>query len=212
MARRREQLLAVAFEIVGTAGVSAIGVREVCRKAGLSARYFYESFGDIDDLLVALLDSVLLAAVEPVGAAIEAAEPTAKAKAHAAISAFVTNLTEDPRRIRIAFQESLGNAAMAQRRQRIVNTLADIVEAQAIAFYTAPTQASPLRESTARFVVGGMFELLIAWQSGDLTLTPDQLVEHAATLLVGAGTAARTAALADSTPRDISPPAGRTLD
>ena len=39
-------------------GLSGVGVRSICARARLTPRYFYESFADLDELLVAVVDAV----------------------------------------------------------------------------------------------------------------------------------------------------------
>ena len=41
---RRKRLVVAAFEITGSDGAGALGVGRVCLDAGLTKRYFYESF------------------------------------------------------------------------------------------------------------------------------------------------------------------------
>ena len=53
---RRRRLLDTAFAIAGSHGISALGVRAVCVQAGLNDRYFYESFSDCDQLLLAVYE------------------------------------------------------------------------------------------------------------------------------------------------------------
>jgi AcrR family transcriptional regulator len=48
---RRTALLEAALDLIGEAGAAAVTMRAVCRRAGLTDRYFYESFSDRDDLL-----------------------------------------------------------------------------------------------------------------------------------------------------------------
>jgi len=52
VARRRDQFLEAGLELFGTAGYSSTSVRAVCREAGLSERYFYESFESTEALLI----------------------------------------------------------------------------------------------------------------------------------------------------------------
>src|SRR5579859_1311701 len=56
--QRREQLITAAFELFGMGGEAAVSVRAVCRVSHLHARYFYDSFGDTDQLLGAVYDRV----------------------------------------------------------------------------------------------------------------------------------------------------------
>src|SRR5690348_11547753 len=56
IAARRARLLDAGLELFGTQGFSATGVKDVCREAGLTDRYFYESFGDGRELFLAVFD------------------------------------------------------------------------------------------------------------------------------------------------------------
>ena len=55
-ASRRERLLDAGLELFGTHGFAATGVKDVCRQAGLTDRYFYESFRDSRELFLAVFD------------------------------------------------------------------------------------------------------------------------------------------------------------
>lgn len=46
--RRYDALLAAGVELLGAPDGPAVNVRAVCRTAGLTERYFYESFSDRD--------------------------------------------------------------------------------------------------------------------------------------------------------------------
>ncbi len=59
VAERRSLLLATALQLLGTDGFSATSVRAICQSARLNPRYFYESFDDLDDLVVALYDQLV---------------------------------------------------------------------------------------------------------------------------------------------------------
>ena len=50
-ALRREDLIAAGVGLLGSEGGPALTVRAVCKAAGLTERYFYESFGDRDDFV-----------------------------------------------------------------------------------------------------------------------------------------------------------------
>jgi AcrR family transcriptional regulator len=99
-ADRRARLIEAGLEVLGDRGWAGTTVRGVCAEAGLSERYFYESFGDGDRLLAAIFDSVASDAAKAVLTAVEAAPHDAAAKARAGIDAFVRMLAEHPRRAR----------------------------------------------------------------------------------------------------------------
>src|ERR1700733_12132177 len=55
---RCQQLLAAGLEVFGTCGWQQSTVRGICAAAGLSERYFYESFTSRDELLPAVYDDL----------------------------------------------------------------------------------------------------------------------------------------------------------
>src|SRR5437016_2441699 len=98
---RRRQLLDTGHELLGTVGLAGTSVRQVCKCAGLSHRYFYESFEDLDALLAAVFDQIVAEAGASVIAAVAAAPESAEARSRVAAEAGIRYLTDDPRRIRI---------------------------------------------------------------------------------------------------------------
>lgn len=58
-AERYKALIDALFEIVGGEGYAAATVRAICKRAGLSERYFYESFESREAILNALYDSIV---------------------------------------------------------------------------------------------------------------------------------------------------------
>src|SRR5207302_1682855 len=76
---RRRLLLRAGFELLGGEGWSATTVRAVIERAGLNPRYFYESFTDLDEFVVAVYDQVVGEARDVVVAALSesASDPEA---------------------------------------------------------------------------------------------------------------------------------------
>src|SRR5881398_2641123 len=110
---RRARLMDAALELMGSEGWSATSVRAVCRNAGLTPRFFYESFEDLDALAVAVFDDIAVTATAAILEAVRDAADEPATRARAAIATFVAELTDDPRRARVAFAEALGSEALA---------------------------------------------------------------------------------------------------
>jgi len=55
-ARRRQQFLDAGLQVFGTTGYRTATVRQLCKQAELTDRYFYESFESTEDLLVAVYE------------------------------------------------------------------------------------------------------------------------------------------------------------
>jgi AcrR family transcriptional regulator len=62
---RRRQLLDAALEILATQGFDAVNVESVARRAGVTRPVVYDQFGDLDGLLVALVDREEATALAP---------------------------------------------------------------------------------------------------------------------------------------------------
>src|SRR5947209_20090513 len=71
-AERRRRLLDAGLELFGTKGIAATTIADVCEQAGLTKRYFYESFATIDELAGAVFGDVTARLAERVAAAIAA--------------------------------------------------------------------------------------------------------------------------------------------
>jgi AcrR family transcriptional regulator len=210
IAARRAQLLEAALELLGTVGWQACTVRAICAGAKLTPRYFYESFADRDALLLALFDEIAQQAAARVLEAVAGAPDEARAKARAAIGAFVELLTDDPRKARVMFAEAIGSEALAQRRYATVRMFAGLVAEQGRAFYGLPATADPLVELTALMLAGGLAETLLAWLDGTLHLTREQLIEDCTDLFVVTGEGSFALAQARGRrPRRSAPPENR---
>jgi AcrR family transcriptional regulator len=105
---RRERLIEAAVEVFGTTGYRAATVDQVCAQAGLTKRYFYESFPDSEALLLAAYERTTDQLHERVTAAIAKAQPNLERVTHAALAEFIRAIDEDLRVARLIFFEILG--------------------------------------------------------------------------------------------------------
>jgi AcrR family transcriptional regulator len=160
-------------------------VRGVCARAKLTPRYFYESFADRDALLLAVFDDTAQEAAAAVLEAVGSAQPDAGAKSRAAIGAFVDLLTDDPRKGRLLFAEAMDSEPLVRRRLDTMRVFAELVAAQARAFYGVPD--SSLLRTTSLMLVGGLAETLRSWLDGTLAVASERLIEDCADLFVAMG-------------------------
>jgi AcrR family transcriptional regulator len=193
-AERRRILVDTAFDLLGTIGVAGTTVRGVCEAAALNPRYFYESFEDLDDLLVAVFDRT---AEDGLGVILEAVAATADAdpltRTRAVMDGFLRFITDDPRRAQVLYVAGLGNEALARRRLEAMLGMADLFASGGPAGAEAtaePGAVDPIGKVAASLVVGGMSELVMTWLQGRVDLTLDQLIEDASILFVALGEAA----------------------
>jgi AcrR family transcriptional regulator len=193
-AERRERMIEAGLDVLGEHGIAGMTMTAVCARAGLTERYFYESFGNLDELLVALFDQLSTELAETILDALEGAPPDLLARCRAATAALMAVLVEDPRKARI-FSESIGSPALRERRRGSVRAYAGLLADQMRSLYGI-TEANdqPHLELVTTMLVGGLAEAVAGWASGALQVTREDLIEDAARVAVAAaGTLTRAA-------------------
>jgi AcrR family transcriptional regulator len=106
---RRARLIEAGLSVIGTQGYNAATVRAVCAEAGLTERYFYESFENREALLTAVYEQCIEQLTQATLAAIQNVDPpTPDTASRAGLQAFFQTLQRDPRIGRVLFIEVLG--------------------------------------------------------------------------------------------------------
>jgi AcrR family transcriptional regulator len=165
---RRRRLVEAAFEIAGSDGAGALGVGRVCMAAGLTKRYFYESFETLAELGSAVVDHAIMLMtnrVDPYRPVDLGGPPRAW------LEAFVDALVDDKRLARVLLTETHGGILSPFRRQ--------IIEV-AIAGMAPPNfdASADLHNRVVAFAqIGTLSELCMAWHEGELPMTRADLVD-----------------------------------
>ena len=193
-AERRTLLLDAAFELLGTEGWPGTTVRAVCQAARLNPRYFYESFDDLDALVVAVYDRLLGELGAEVMAAVQEAGDDTRAQTRAAVDRIVRFVDEDRRRARVLYVEALGNEALNRRRVETGHTLVAAVEQYTVERHGPPRPGEQIGRIGAAILVGGTSELVVAWLDGRIDVDRHQLVDDATALFLAIGEAAAAVA------------------
>jgi AcrR family transcriptional regulator len=184
-AHRRGRLLAAACAICGEEGWVAVRLRQVCARAGLTDRYFTESFANRDALLAAVFDQALEEVSVSVVGAVAQAPPDREAQLRAAVAAIVEFVAADPQKARALLGHPGDDTAFEQhRRQALRGGLAGVL--------TGTDDVAV--QVTGLIGAGGLIELLNAWITGDLEVGALQLVDHATHALLGLDAGVRTEA------------------
>jgi AcrR family transcriptional regulator len=180
IAGRRGRLLDAGLELLGGSDDPPdLTVRAVCGAAGITARYFYESFADKDALVAAVFDRVVADIATTTQAAVAAAPPDEQNRA--GIANLVRAVAEDARVGRLLFNPRLTNAVLARKRAEAGGVFAVLSGEHATNAYALPDDE--WMKSAAHFIVGGVAQTISAWVSGDVTLSESQLVAHLARIL-----------------------------
>lgn len=181
LAARRARLLDAGLDLLGADPRDhvEVTVRGVCRRAGVAARYFYESFADKDEFIGAVFDWVVTDLARSTQSAVAAVPPAEQSRA--GMATIVAAIAGDARVGRLLFSVHLGNAVLVRKR----------VESSALfAMLSGRHVETALRvpendriKAAAHFVVGGVAQTISAWLGGQVRLEPDQLVDQLTSLL-----------------------------
>lgn len=168
---RRLQLIESCLTVVDESGLAAITVEAIAAGAGLSKRYFYESFQDRDAILIAALDGALgsmsaelsrsLADCDSVGDRVEC---TARL--------LVRTFTAD-RRIALLYNSAPGNSGLAARRQQMLDEFTPLLVREVL----LADPDDPRSLITTMMMVAGTTEVLDRWLRGDLALGEEEFIQ-----------------------------------
>src|SRR5215813_5822422 len=93
---RRERLIEAATRVYGEVGYRNATVKAVCEAAGLTERYFYESFTNSEALLVSAFETVSRRVFNCLEEVRKAHSGTAEDCGHAVLRAYYQTLKDDP--------------------------------------------------------------------------------------------------------------------
>ncbi|GGO77368.1 TetR/AcrR family transcriptional regulator [Nocardioides deserti] len=184
-AERRERLLEATLAVWADPTGTRPTMTRICAEAGLTERYFYESFRSLDDALTAVMDRIATEIEEVSLAAGEAAGDDPAARARASVLAFVEYLTADPRKGRVAIIEAGAMPGLRARRTQLLRHFAHRSAQEARDIYGVGGWGPREGEIAGLLFIGGMAELVSAWLDGSLEATPEELVDAATTMFLG---------------------------
>ncbi len=169
-ALRRDELIAAGVTLLGSAGGPALTVRAVCRDAGLTERYFYESFHDRDEFVRAVYDDVCARAMT---ALMSAATP------REAVEQFVTLMVDDPVRGRVLLLAPQVEAVLIHSGAEWMPSFIELLQSKLTAI------SDPVHQKmTATGLIGALTALFTAYLDGSLTASREQFIDYCVELLM----------------------------
>jgi AcrR family transcriptional regulator len=167
---RRSELVAAGVALLGGAAGPALTVRAVCREAGLTERYFYESFTDRDEFVRAVYDDVCATAMK----ALMSSETPRDA-----VEAFVTLMVDDPSRGRVLLLAPEREPVLTKSGAEWMPSFIALLQHK-LTEITDPA----LQAMVATGLVGALTALFTAYLNGRLTATREQFVDYCTDMLL----------------------------
>ena len=165
------------MNLFGSDASGLVRVKDVVAEAGLTERYFYESFRDLGALFEAVFNLVMQDIETEVNAAVQKVPEDGLTRISTALRTSVDKLAGDPRMIQIIFVGALGKGGRAgsRRSEALWRTAKSFLGWSGA--HGSPFDDSPKARMKALALSGAASELLISWAEGLLEITPDELAD-----------------------------------
>jgi AcrR family transcriptional regulator len=191
-ADRRQRLLTAALDVFTTHGYHTARIEQLCSRASVSTRNFYEEFASKEDVLLTLHDQINTSGLATVTAALKdlSADDPAQARITCLLEAFWEAVNVDPRLPRLAYLEAPGaTPAMQNQHQLWINRWASLIENEANTAAERGTAPERDYRLIAIGLVGAITGLLREWQAHTQPKAPDEIKAAMSHLLLAAITA-----------------------
>lgn len=177
-ALRRTQLIAAGIAVYGERGYRQATVKAVCEAAGLTERYFYESFANSEELLIACFGEVTAAVMVEIKTAADAAGADPIARARAMLHTYFAALQREPRSARVFLVEIRG---VSRAVDKAFDGALRMIGAE-LAGVVAPPQA-PTDPLLRAGLIGGVIHIALRWIEDDYRPDIDAVTASALRLI-----------------------------
>lgn len=189
-AERRGRLLEVGLELFADRGFARTGVRELCRAARIGERAFYDTIGSREALLRDVYLEATDAVIRDIEAALETAPSDLAGRLHAGLAAFFASITDDPRRGRLIYVESLGRGPeIEETRREGLGRFVGFVTLRLGDYLPEPAPSPVAIDAAVSAAILGIGEIAYRLAEGEPGFTAAEAVEQITAGLAGAGLA-----------------------
>lgn len=174
-ALRRDDLVAAGVQLLGGESGPALTVRAVCRHAGLTERYFYESFADREQFVRAVYDDVCTRAM---------ATLTSAKTPREAVEQFVELMVDDPVRGRVLLLAPSVEPVLTQSGAAWMPNFIDLLQRK-LSRIVDPV----LQKLVATSLIGALTGLFTAYLNGRLGASRKQFIDYCVDMLLSTAAA-----------------------
>ena len=182
---RRERFLDAGLEIFGRYGMRGATVRKLCKEAGLTERYFYESFADTEDLYCAVYNAQIGIVTQRFMSELPSLPEPLEDRIRTCLRLYFS-LMRDDRLVRVLYIESMVGS------ERVNEILFGFVRAQSALAITMLKTDNPELEISEDFVEalaaainGACSAVSIQWMLGGYRLPEAPLVDSCTLMILG---------------------------
>lgn len=182
---RRERFLDAGLEIFGRYGMRGATVRKLCKEAGLTERYFYESFSDTEDLYCAVYNGQISSVTQRFLTSLPSLPEALDERIRFCLELYFS-LMRDDRMVRVLYIESMVGS------DRVNEILHNIVRAQSSLAETMLKTDNPdlvlpqdFVEALSAAINGACSATAVQWMLGGYKIPQETLVESLKLVVLG---------------------------
>ena len=181
VAARRAKLIEAAMALYGTAGYATTPVKAVCVQAGLTERYFYESFANREELFAALYQHLVADIGALMIAAMSEVPEDTEIRARVLLDTYFTKIANDPAFARVLLLEVLGVSELVHQIYRdAMQRFTDIVQSHVLPPFAEPYNSS--ENIVAAGLVGAIVHVAMRWVISDFARPQQDVVDGLMTI------------------------------
>jgi AcrR family transcriptional regulator len=185
---RRKKLIEAGLEAFGTKGYAKTNIKTICKLAGLTERYFYESFSHKEDLLCVVYRKLIDEGQRDSLAALEDNNSLTLETASLALRIFYQWFQHDPRRAQIQLFEILGVSKNIDREyQNAMRFLADMVRLFLCKVFPHIHEEILNRSMIPTGLAGSIIMISHEWVLGGFIAPLDDIISQCMDLFVAVG-------------------------
>jgi len=185
---RRKKLIEAGLEAFGTKRYAKTNIKMICGIAGLTERYFYESFRHKEDLLCAVYRKLIDEGQRDAMAALKDSNGLPLETASRALRMFYQRLQQDPRRAQIQLFEILGVSQNIDREyQNAMRFLADMVRLFLCKVFPHIHEEILKRSMIPTGLAGSVIMIAHEWVLGGFITPLDDIISQCMDLFVAVG-------------------------
>lgn len=188
-AGRRQKILQAGIAVIGSQGFHATTVKAVCTEAGLTERYFYESFSNSEALLCEAYAHIIRTLRERIAASLQAGQGQPDTLMAAALTSYFSYLRDHPEQARLIMIEILGvSPVVDQQYRRVMEEFAQFLRSTRQALYPGTAQDELHETMVATGLIGAIVNMAMRWMLSGFREPLEGVVAAAQTVLIAVTT------------------------
>ena len=186
VAERRQRFVEAGVRCFGGDGFHATTLKSLCAQAGLTERYFYESFASFNELLCVSYRHASDTVMALISAAVAGAEPAPEPRMRIALDTYFKAIAADPARARLLLFEIEGASLEADAVYRAqLRASADFIRYRVCEGLPGNPDNGLSPSLLATAMMGAVYQLAKVWALGKFKLPREAVVKNALAMFTG---------------------------